>query len=156
VQHALGDHALLPVLVRPVVPLQVLLVGLLHRLALLVQLLQLLLDAPQLRLALLQRDLAGHLDLSVQVLCEFEGVAGALLVLDLEGGGDVGDGGGLVGVDVLLQLPADLQQRLRVVDLYLDALLEGVREVLERAGELLDVAEGVLRVQLGGTGRTLK
>lgn len=99
-----GVHQLLlPVLPAAVELLEVLLVGLLHRLTLLVGFIEFPLGLPDDGRAFVEEGLAGDLYFSVEVLCEFEGMASSLLVLDLEGGGEVGEGSGFLRVDVLAQ-----------------------------------------------------
>ena len=103
-----------------------------------------------------QQTLAGDFDFGVQVASEFQRMPCPFLVLYLERRSDVGNRGGLVWIDVLLQFFADAEEITRVINLQLDALLEGFDEVVEGRGQLLHVGEGVLRVQLGNERSTLK
>jgi hypothetical protein len=83
-------------------------------------------------------------------------VACSLTVLYLEGGGDVGEGRGPVGLHVLLQALAELEESLGVVDLDFDALLESLSEGLQVVEDALGEGEGVVGVELPATRSTLK
>ena len=74
----------LPILLGANILLQALLVAVLHRLPFLVPLSEVFVQLLHQQLHLLQQVLAGDLYLSVKILCQLQGMPGALLVLDLK------------------------------------------------------------------------
>ena len=77
-------------------------------------------------------------------------------MLDLEGGADVGGGKFGSGLDILVQGLADGLEILGVGNFDIDALLEGVNEVLHLPAHGVEVVDNVLGVGLRAGGSTLK
>lgn len=108
VQHIFGDHPFLPILPRPEVLLQTLLIRLLNSLTLLVHLLKLPLHILQLQLYLLKRHLTWYLNLRMQILSQLQSMSSPLFMFYFKRRRYVRDGCRFFWIYVLLKLLADL------------------------------------------------